>query len=78
MIQIQEAILHFYDAAALSETLSDTPLDLRSGLMVDYLAHHIERGLKDPAASHAKFSQTSAVRDIRTVFRATIIVGFPQ
>lgn len=61
MIQIQEAILHFYDAATLSETLSDTPLDLRSGLMVDYLAHHIERGLKDPAASHAKFSQTSAV-----------------
>ena len=67
MIQIQEAILHFYDAAALSETLSDKPLDLRSGLMVDYLAHHIERGLKDPAASHAKFSQTSAVPELSLI-----------
>lgn len=61
MILIQEAILHFYDATTLSETLSDVRLDIRSDIMVNYLSHHIERGLKDPAASHAQFSPNSAV-----------------
>lgn len=61
MIQIQEAILHIFDAVGVQEILSDTCLNPHNVVMVDYLEHHIERGLNDPAASHAQFVQTSAV-----------------
>ena len=61
MIQIQEAILHIFDAVGVQEVLSDTRLNPHHVVMVDYLEHHIERGLNDPAASHAQFVETSAV-----------------
>lgn len=59
MIQIQEAILHIFDAIGVQEILSDTRLNPHNAVMVDYLKHHIERGLSDPAASHAQFVETS-------------------
>ena len=61
MIQIQEAILHVFDAIGVQEILSERVLNPHNALMIDYISHHVERGLEDPAASHAQFMENSPV-----------------
>lgn len=61
MVQIQEAILHVFDAIGVQEVLSERVLNPHNALMIDYISHHIERGLADPAASHAQFMENSPV-----------------
>lgn len=61
MIQIQEAILHVFDAVGVQEVLSAHPLNPHNAVMQEYITHHIERGLSDPAASHAQFAENSPV-----------------
>lgn len=61
MIQIQEAILHVFDAIGVQEILSERALNPHNALMIDYISHHVERGLEDPAASHAQFMENSPV-----------------
>ena len=65
MIQIQEAILHVFNAISTVDIISKKKLNLHDGVLVNYLEHHIERGLKDPAAAHAKFiGDTDALRKL--------------
>lgn len=61
MIQLQEAILHVFDAIGVQEVLSEHVLNPHNAVMVEYISHHIERGLEDPAASHAQFIENSPV-----------------
>ena len=61
MIQISEAILHVFDAIGVQEVLSAHPLNPHNVVMTEYISHHIERGLADPAASHAQFAENSPV-----------------
>lgn len=61
MIQIQEAILHVFDAIGVQEVLSERSLNPHNAVMIEYITHHIERGLEDPAASHAQFVENSPV-----------------
>lgn len=65
MIQIQEAILHVFNAVSTVDVISSRTLNMHDGVLLGYLENHIERGLKDPAAAHAKFiNETDAKRKL--------------
>ena len=65
MIQIQEAILHVFNAVSTVDVISSQTLNMHDGVLLSYLENHIERGLKDPAAAHAKFiNETDAKRKL--------------